>query len=93
MVYKFTRPADIEAADLVDADFRVHQICFKYPALFDLFPAQTQAVADDEYAAGSHGGGSDHGVEQAGGRGGDENDVVDEGPEEVLLDGAQRLAR
>ena len=56
--------------------------------------AQAQCVGDDGDRAEAHGGGGDHGVQGDAGEGvenaggdGDADEVVEEGPEQVLQDG------
>ena len=56
-------------------------------------PTQAQRVGDNRDARQAHGRAGDGGVEQAEGGGGQRDDVVAEGPGQVLLDRAQRGAR
>ena len=58
----------------------------------DLLVPQTKAVADNEHAAECHCASSQHWIEESQNRSRDEDDVVEECPEQVLLDRAYRLA-
>ena len=60
-----------------------------------LNPSSTQpeTVANDKDTAESHRAGCEHRVQKAKRSGRDQDHVIEEGPEQVLLDGAERLAR
>lgn len=54
-----------------------------------MFPPQPERVAHHEDAREGHGRGGEHGQQAAQHGHGDQHDVVDESPEQILVDGAQ----
>ena len=52
-------------------------------------PAQPQRIAHHKYTRESHRSGGEHGQQTAQHGDGDQHDIVDERPEEILMDGSQ----
>jgi hypothetical protein len=70
-----------------EVHFRIIQVY-----LGDPVTPQSQTVADYKHTAESHCSRSQHWIEQSQGRGRDEHGIVEESPEQVLLDRPQRPA-
>ena len=63
-----------------------------YHRAFQFLSAQPQAVADHEYTAECHGTCSQHRVHKSSCSSRDQDDIIDKGPKQVLLDGTQSFS-